>query len=267
MDTLLPLIIKNEELHKKWINTLSYMEHIGSRKIIKSQNSKKLNLDTLQHICEEARHAFFLKNIGHKHFKNFCPTFETSYLLGERAADSYFQNLDEFITGTIAYGSHFSMGMKMEMKTQKETQKKVQEKPQEETQERTQVNTQEGTQNYLNNNKGPSSQNPLCYFYVTLIVEIRALDIYTLYNQILSENQFKFKLTPLIVEEEVHLKDTRDWIKKNDPLMEPRISEFTQKESQLFEEFKKSIESEVFSSLSPKTTIQTTSYKESSIKS
>ena len=211
MNALLSQIIENIETHKRWINTLSYLEHIGSRKIIKSQNSRKLDLNILQHISEEARHAFFLKNIGHTYFQDFCPTFEASYLLGGSAADTYFQSLDEFITEALV--DHSPSHIKV--------------------------------QNNGNLSQTPPLQNPLCYFYVTFIVEIRALNIYTLYSELLTESHFKFKLTPLITEEETHLEETHEWIQKNDSLSEHRISQFTDKEAQLFEDFKRAIEFDI----------------------
>lgn len=101
MHELIKLIIKSDESHARWVNTLSYLEHIGSRKIIKSQNSKKVNIDVLQHIAEEARHAFFMKKICELHFKGLCPTFEREYLLGGASADLYFQQLDSTLFDQI----------------------------------------------------------------------------------------------------------------------------------------------------------------------
>ena len=56
--TFLRQVMSCDQTHAKWLNTLAYLEHIGSRKIIKSQNSLRLDLHMLQHIAEEARHAF-----------------------------------------------------------------------------------------------------------------------------------------------------------------------------------------------------------------
>jgi hypothetical protein len=48
-------------LQARFLNTLSLMEHIGSRKIMASQGEAGLTHDTLKHLAEETRHAFFFK--------------------------------------------------------------------------------------------------------------------------------------------------------------------------------------------------------------
>lgn len=47
--------------HARFLNTLSLMEHIGSRKIMASQSWAMLQQETLKHLAEETRHAFFFK--------------------------------------------------------------------------------------------------------------------------------------------------------------------------------------------------------------
>lgn len=81
LKSFLEAIVQNKSLHTHWLNTLAFMEHIGSRKIIKSQNSTKLDHTVLQHISEEARHAFYFKNLAHKLSPADCPNFEEEYLI------------------------------------------------------------------------------------------------------------------------------------------------------------------------------------------
>lgn len=59
----LSAIIKDREAHAKFMNMLSMLEHMGSRKIMVSQmhKSETLTEDTLKHLAEEARHAYFFK--------------------------------------------------------------------------------------------------------------------------------------------------------------------------------------------------------------
>jgi len=59
----LSAIIKDREAHAKFMNMLSMLEHMGSRKIMVSQMHKGETLaeDTLKHLAEEARHAYFFK--------------------------------------------------------------------------------------------------------------------------------------------------------------------------------------------------------------
>lgn len=53
-------------LHARFLNTLSLMEHIGSRKIMATQSGVELDNDTLKHLAEESRHAFFFKRAAEK---------------------------------------------------------------------------------------------------------------------------------------------------------------------------------------------------------
>jgi len=56
-------IVKDPKNHAKFLNMLSMLEHMGSRKIMLSQMNKpeEMDQDTLQHLAEEARHAYFFK--------------------------------------------------------------------------------------------------------------------------------------------------------------------------------------------------------------
>ena len=87
-------IVQDKPWHTRWLNTLAFMEHIGSRKIIKSQNSTYLNITVLQHISEEARHAFYFKNLAYKLSPDDCLTFEENYLINGEASELYFQSID-----------------------------------------------------------------------------------------------------------------------------------------------------------------------------
>lgn len=56
-------IVQDPENHAKFLNMLSMLEHMGSRKIMVSQMNRpqEMDQDTLQHLAEEARHAYFFK--------------------------------------------------------------------------------------------------------------------------------------------------------------------------------------------------------------
>ena len=59
----LSALVQDEPRHAKFLNMLSMLEHMGSRKIMVSQMNRmgELDQDTLQHLAEEARHAYFFK--------------------------------------------------------------------------------------------------------------------------------------------------------------------------------------------------------------
>ncbi len=54
-------IVENKPKHALFLNMLAMLEHMGSRKIMISQMNRVMTQDTLQHLAEEARHAFFFK--------------------------------------------------------------------------------------------------------------------------------------------------------------------------------------------------------------
>ena len=54
-------IVERPADHARFMNMLSMLEHMGSRKIMLSQMNRTLTQDSLQHLAEEARHAYFFK--------------------------------------------------------------------------------------------------------------------------------------------------------------------------------------------------------------
>ena len=61
VDQYLSALQSNKLSHARFLNMLSCMEHIGSRKIMISQMRGALGLEVLKHLAEETRHAFFFK--------------------------------------------------------------------------------------------------------------------------------------------------------------------------------------------------------------
>ncbi len=87
-------IVADPALHARWLNTFSYLEYVGFRKIVKSQRAETLTSEILNHALEEGRHAQGLKQIalkiGGEAFATYAPQ---NMLCGEEAED-YFQTLD-----------------------------------------------------------------------------------------------------------------------------------------------------------------------------
>lgn len=54
-------LVGDKPRHARFMNMLSMLEHMGSRKIMVSQMNKCLTEDILKHLAEEARHAYFFK--------------------------------------------------------------------------------------------------------------------------------------------------------------------------------------------------------------
>ncbi len=84
----------------RFLNMLSMLEHIGSRKIMLSQMHGRLDQETLKHLAEETRHAFFFKRNAEKFAKR-----ELSYAPADTmcplAAGMYFGRLDAAVSSVI----------------------------------------------------------------------------------------------------------------------------------------------------------------------
>ncbi len=94
LDGLISEIVADQALHAKWLNTFSFLEYVGFRKIVKSQKAEALSGAVLNHALEEGRHALGLKKLavklGGPAFNSYAPE---ALLCGEEA-EAYFQSLD-----------------------------------------------------------------------------------------------------------------------------------------------------------------------------
>jgi len=90
---LVQAIVKDPFLHGLWLNTLSYLENCGARKIASCEHPTAVKEEMLKHASEEFRHAFYLKKqLGriNQHFEDY----RRSYLLGGWPAYHYLNALD-----------------------------------------------------------------------------------------------------------------------------------------------------------------------------
>jgi hypothetical protein len=95
LESLLTRIVADPSVHARWLNTFSYLEYVGFRKIVKSQRAEALTAAILGHACEEGRHALGLKRLAVKlggiDFDSYCP----EVLLCGAEAEAYMQDLDK----------------------------------------------------------------------------------------------------------------------------------------------------------------------------
>jgi len=95
LEGLISQIVADPALHARWLNTFSYLEYVGFRKILKSQRAEVLTTAILGHACEEGRHALGLKKLavklGGAGFDSYAP----QVLLCGEEAEAYFQDLDQ----------------------------------------------------------------------------------------------------------------------------------------------------------------------------
>jgi hypothetical protein len=90
---LIDSVIQDSTLHGLWLNTLSYLENCGARKIASCEHPTQVKEEMLKHASEESRHAFHLK----KQLARIDQSYEDyriSSLLAGWKAHNYLNGLD-----------------------------------------------------------------------------------------------------------------------------------------------------------------------------
>lgn len=153
-------IVPSHDLHCRWLNTLSCMEHVGATRIATTQHGPGADFMVLKHSAEEARHAFFLKWLLRKLDPEACPTYAPEFLLAPRESSQYIRRLDLGISRAI-----IAMGIPRER------------------------------------------LHEVAYLLVTYAIEVRADEIYPIYQEFLQELPQKLSVHSIIAEEEGHLQE------------------------------------------------------------
>ena len=143
--------------HTRFLNLLSLLEHIGSRKIMLSQMKGILTQDILKHLAEETRHAFFSQREAEKLAGHKLEVYADTETLAGGAGKLYFGRLDAGLTRPLG-----------------------------------DVHAETG------------------YLWVSLVVELRAIWVYRLYQQELVAAGYPLPLKGIIAEEDKHLIDMVD---------------------------------------------------------
>lgn len=86
--------------HARFLNMLSLMEHIGSRKIMRSQSGGELGIEVLKHLSEEARHAYFFKRLAER-VGGRADDYSERHTLVPTAAAMYVGRLDAGINRSL----------------------------------------------------------------------------------------------------------------------------------------------------------------------
>src|ERR1700726_501977 len=94
MKQLLTTIITSHEMHAKWLNTLSYLENCGARKIAACEHPTLVKEEMLKHAAEEFRHAHHLKRQIQKVSPKPMETYSLALMLGGIASLHYLTLLD-----------------------------------------------------------------------------------------------------------------------------------------------------------------------------
>ncbi|WP_374462718.1 hypothetical protein [Chryseobacterium sp.] len=158
---LLKRIVQDGSTHAKWLNTLSFMENAGARKISKCEHPTLVSQIQLKHAAEEHRHAYYLKKQIGKIDPELCKTYESTELLAPIATSQYLHSLD--------------------IKACRYLQKAF--------------------------NLDKTDIKYAAYLFVTYAIEVRADELYPVYQQVLTEASSKIMVKSIILEEEGHLEE------------------------------------------------------------
>jgi hypothetical protein len=158
---LLKRIVRDSVTHAKWLNTLSFMENAGARKISKCEHSVSVTLIQLKHAAEEHRHAYYLKKQIGKIDPELCKTYEAEELLASVATRQYLHSLDVKACRYL----------------------------------QTAFNLKQEELKYA------------AYLFVTYAIEVRADELYPVYQDILTKESSKIMVKSIILEEEGHLEE------------------------------------------------------------
>lgn len=158
---LLQRVVQDNTTHAKWLNTLSFMENAGARKISKCEHPVSVTLIQLKHAAEEHRHAYYLKRQIGKIDPELCKTYENKELLAPTATRHYLHALD---IRTCRYLQQVFQLSQEELKF-------------------------------------------AAYLFVTYAIEVRADELYPVYQDILTQESSRIMVKSIILEEEGHLEE------------------------------------------------------------
>ena len=195
----LSTILKDNTLHAKWLNTLSFMENAGAKKISASEDKEKVSLIILKHAAEEHRHAYYLKKQIAKIGEGMCENYEDQYLIAPKASKYYLNNLDVKVCKYLKK----SLGLK------------------------------------------GNDLKFAAYLLVTYAIELRADELYPVYQDALSAMDSKVTVKSIILEEEGHLEEMIHQLKAFSPDWEKHASIAVDLEKNLYEDWMIGMEEEL----------------------
>ncbi len=199
LNTLLLSIVKDNTLHAKWLNTLSFMENAGARKISAAEHKEEVTLLILKHAAEEHRHAYYLKKQLAKLDETICKTYRNSELLAPNHTRFYLNTLDIQVCRYLK--QHFNLvGADLKF---------------------------------------------AAYLFVTYAIEVRADELYPIYQAILTENDSKVTVKSIILEEEGHLEEMLNQLREFSPEWEKHAQEVIKIEAGMFVDWMDGLQEEI----------------------
>lgn len=189
LKNLLTTIIADNELHARWLNTLSLMENTGARKISASEDPLTVTYLILKHAAEEHRHAFYLKKQIEKTGSIPCPTYAGDYLLAPASSKYYLNQLDIDVCRYLKAGLNLT-GKELRF---------------------------------------------AAYLLVTYAIEVRADELYPIYQTTLDAAGSRVNVKSIILEEEGHLEEMIKQLKEFSADWELHAQKAVEFESRLFD--------------------------------
>jgi len=104
-EEILLRIVPAPEAHARFVNTLSRLEYVGVRKMLKSRRAEALDLDGLQHALDETIHALRLKKMAVAlagRAPGAVDTYADAHTLAGGAGEAYLQGLDAAAADAVA---------------------------------------------------------------------------------------------------------------------------------------------------------------------
>jgi hypothetical protein len=199
LNTILPSIIANNELHARWLNTLSLMENTGARKISASEDPVTVTYIILKHAAEEHRHAFYLKKQIEKAGKSYCPTYADDYLVAPAYSKYYLNKLDVEVCRYLKSELHLT-GRELRF---------------------------------------------AAYLLVTYAIEVRADELYPIYQDALDNAGSKINVKSIILEEEGHLEEMIKQLQQFSPQWQLHADKAVEMETRLFNDWVSALADEV----------------------
>ncbi len=191
LTTILENIVNDNALHSRWLNTLSYMENAGAKKISASENKEQVTLLILKHAAEEHRHAYYLKKQLSKLDETSCRTYTNIELLAPNHTKYYLNTLDVKVCRYLK--KHFNLtGYDLKF---------------------------------------------AAYLFVTYAIEVRADELYPIYQSVLTAKESRVTVKSIILEEEGHLEEMLNQLRDFSTEWEKHAVEVIKIEQQMFNDW------------------------------
>ena len=166
IEEILTSIVESSNQHAKWLNTISFLENCGARKIAACEHPTLVKEEMLKHAAEEFRHAHHLKRQIEKVSSSPMKTYSLIFMLGGTATLHYLKALDIKASRYLK-----SLGL------------------------------------------AKASIKAVAYLLVTYAIELRAEELYPIYDDVLRKAGSRVAVKSILLEEKEHLDEMKEGLK------------------------------------------------------